>query len=459
MFAGAETITELAEVNELGGLAFADDQLGTILDCLVLIGKPPCQGVARVVVEFNDFEQFAFDESEDVHDDEVGGLMGGSWESWRMKAEKCGWRCYNERIIFQWLVAIPGGFMVSVTRLACHLVVVGHIGCVRCRDDRCPLSPIPFICMQQHPRIHALLATARVANLPSVVVNVWLGVVMAWLVGRGQPTVSWSEVVAAMLVGVSLYLAGNFFNDWMDRDWDARWRPERGLPSGWFKPQTYAWLAVVMAGAGIGMAMVITWQSVVVAMAIVGCVIVYTVWHKRCAWAVMVMGLCRAGLVWLGASAVTGFSQLAAHCLVVPLATASFAILAYIAGLSWVARSESKMLEKPGIPALSAVWFLLSMVCMMIPLWIIKSWQWVDLAGVLLYAIWLGCAFRLRDGKHRVSMLLAGIPLVDGMFLMPFAVGMTCGLPTDWLMTVAFAVVPLMAFFAALLLQRLAPAT
>src|SRR5580704_7689642 len=49
----------------------------------------------------------------------------------------------------------------------------------------------------------------------------------------------------AALVGASsgLYLAGMVFNDWFDRDLDARERPGRPIPSGRISPRAAAVLA------------------------------------------------------------------------------------------------------------------------------------------------------------------------------------------------------------------------
>ena len=62
MFARREKIAVLAEIDELRGMALSNNQLCVVLDRLAVIGKPPRQRVARVVGEFDNFQQFAFDE-------------------------------------------------------------------------------------------------------------------------------------------------------------------------------------------------------------------------------------------------------------------------------------------------------------------------------------------------------------------------------------------------------------
>ncbi|MEO5716834.1 MAG: UbiA family prenyltransferase, partial [Luteolibacter sp.] len=99
--------------------------------------------------------------------------------------------------------------------------------------------------MNRSGKLHALFATARIANVPSVVSNVWLGVALGIAIntpmGEGQsgPGIPWSHVILLMTAGICLYVGGNFLNDWMDRRWDSENRPERALPRGLFKPETY----------------------------------------------------------------------------------------------------------------------------------------------------------------------------------------------------------------------------
>ena len=83
--------------------------------------------------------------------------------------------------------------------------------------------------MNRSGKTHALLSTARVANIPSVVSNVWVGVVLGALMrsyaGDQPPSIPWTSAAATTFAGILLYVGGNFLNDWMDRAWDAEHRP------------------------------------------------------------------------------------------------------------------------------------------------------------------------------------------------------------------------------------------
>jgi len=95
------------------------------------------------------------------------------------------------------------------------------------------------------------------------------------------------------------------------------------------------------------------------------------------------------------------------------------------------------------------------------PAWVTVRWYLVDefswkmIAALMAYLVWIALAvswFRQPISRH-VSALLAGIPLLDWIFLLPlltasfFSFGITS------------ALIPPVAFISALLLQRLAPAT
>jgi hypothetical protein len=87
MFAGAEGVAELAEVDELGGLAFADDELGAAFDFLVLIGKAPGDGVARIVLPLDDFQKLRFKIIHQAHN--VPFVFCGL-NLWTESSENCG---------------------------------------------------------------------------------------------------------------------------------------------------------------------------------------------------------------------------------------------------------------------------------------------------------------------------------------------------------------------------------
>lgn len=314
-------------------------------------------------------------------------------------------------------------------------------------------------------RVKALLATARVANVPSVVSNVWVGAVLGELVvsldrkmeiGWPDPALWW--LAAA---GVCLYVAGNFLNDWYDREWDRSHRPERALPVGLFCPDTYLAIAVgLLIMAGI-CAWVVGPVALWVAAAILVFVVAYTLLHKRTGWGVVWIGCCRALLVVLGVTGMAGLVKTAAGVdlvllLMVIAGIHALPLFCYIIGLSVSARFEAKSVTPEWARAVSLGMLVLPMG--LVAGGFIHFTKSAPLLWALLpYAVWMVVCYRRK--KHipsYVSGLLAGIPLVD---LMVLSASMTYADKIIYSVSPVVYVVPAIAFVMGLLLQRLAPAS
>lgn len=310
-----------------------------------------------------------------------------------------------------------------------------------------------------------LLASVRLANLPSVVSNVWLGVALgAWASPAGRPLNFWLVASLLALAGCALYISGNLFNDWYDRDWDARHRPERALPQGVFPPAGYLGFAVGFAIAGFALAGFVSLPSGCVAALIVGCILGYTRWHKVAGWPILLMGLCRGLLPLLfliqwpiGAGWGSGHGGPAVATGVI-LLSKPLALLLYIVALSRIARHESTAAETTGnsLPALS----LLALAIILMNLPPAPPDSLLAALGLLPCLGWLVLSvstFR-RPVSRQISALLAGLPLLDWIVLLPLGWVMLAqpalhavGLVSLWL--------PPLAFVAGRLLQRVAAAT
>lgn len=321
-------------------------------------------------------------------------------------------------------------------------------------------------------KFHALLATSRIANVPSVVSNVWLGVAVAALSG-GWATFEtpWAAAAQLALAGVLIYVAGNFLNDWMDRAWDAKNRPERALPRGLFPPALYLGVAAGCALLGLVLAAAMSFATGLVALGIVAAVIIYTVWHKQSPFSVIAMGLCRALLPVMGA---VGFSGVSGNEIQLPTgqifeietrsgvpifaAICALGLFCHIAGLSLSARSESLASPPASVSWLGKIMFAIALVATGYVGWL-QSGAWpLAIAGGLPYAIWIFLSLSIwrKPVPLHVSRLLAGIPLVDWAVLLPVALAL--GMTWDPFVLACFGIPPL-AFILALLLQRVAPAT
>jgi 4-hydroxybenzoate polyprenyltransferase len=135
----------------------------------------------------------------------------------------------------------------------------------------------------------------RISNLPTVWTNTLAGVVLAGG-ATGDSRLPW------LMLALSLcYVAGMFLNDAFDREFDARHRPERPIPSREVAAATvfgagFAMLAmgiVLLAWTGYGFAEGTGWRPAVAGLALGATIVFYDWHHKSNALSPIVMGLCR----------------------------------------------------------------------------------------------------------------------------------------------------------------------
>jgi hypothetical protein len=303
--------------------------------------------------------------------------------------------------------------------------------------------------MNRDGKTYALLATARIANVPSVVSNLGVGVLLGSLDAGDGFSWPWALMVAAVL----FYVAGNFLNDWADWGWDVEYRPERALPRGLFRSGEY----LIFACAGIGVGLIVAamhgWGAVMVSAVLVGLIVLYTKVHKTTAWGVFPMGLCRACLPVLGYVAMRGGF---AGSVLFP----AVGLFVYIVALSLSARWEARA-EVAGKQFMSrSLLVAAGLIPALLPLMVMPVAGWV---GMVAFFLWLGlCVTKYRSPvPAHVSALLAGIPLVDWVTLFPMALiwmRLERVEGFDPMFSVAVFLPPV-AFVLGRVLQRVAPAT
>jgi 4-hydroxybenzoate polyprenyltransferase len=277
----------------------------------------------------------------------------------------------------------------------------------------------------------ALLVLGRVSNLPTV----WSDCLAAWLIGGGGA----QGRLGALYAGATLlYTGGMFLNDAFDAAFDRQYRPERPIPSGQISVRAVWIWAMVTLGLGwmtflaLGRAAGVWGGGLFVA------IVVYDAVHKRTMWAPLLMSLCRFLLYLAAAGAAKGGLSAA-------VAWRALALAVYVAGLSCLARGESRIVafRRWNLMLLLAPIALVPFTGAADPVW---AW---GAAGV--FAVWILWCLRhgflgRKDGFVRaVAGLLAGIALVDWLAASTAGQG---GSP-------AF----IGLFFLALVLQRVAPAT
>jgi 4-hydroxybenzoate polyprenyltransferase len=279
------------------------------------------------------------------------------------------------------------------------------------------------------------LKLGRISNLPTVWTNTLVGLVLAGG-AIGDVRVPW------LLLALSLcYIAGMFLNDAFDREFDARHRPERPIPSGEVNATTvfgagFGMLAVgvaLLAWIGYGFSEGTGWRPAVAGVALGATIVFYDWRHKNNPLSPVVMGLCRM-LVY--ATAAYAFA-------VDPpqrVFAMAFLLLCYLTGLTYIAKQEH-------LDRVANLWPLAFLAAPL--LWGLQA-SLTDpvVAGIgLLFLLWvlysLSFLRRRRPGDvpRAVGGLLAGICLWDALVMA--AVGRA-----------SLAVLALALFGLTLLLQR-----
>jgi len=253
------------------------------------------------------------------------------------------------------------------------------------------------------------LELGRVSNLPTVWTNTIAGVALA-----GASPVD--ARVPVLLLALSLcYVAGMFLNDAFDREFDARHRSERPIPSGRASVG-----AVLGAGYGLLVAgvLLLAWtgfgvtggtgaRPLFAGLALGAAIVVYDLHHKHNVWSPVVMGLCRL-LVYVAAACAV-VADPPARVLGVGLL-----LLSYLVGLTYFARQEH-------LGRIATLWPLLFLVLPL--LWALPAAAdgalvavlWLLLLGWIVHALWLLRRRRPGDVPRAVGALLAGICLWDAL--------------------------------------------
>jgi 4-hydroxybenzoate polyprenyltransferase len=257
----------------------------------------------------------------------------------------------------------------------------------------------------------AALRLGRISNLPTVWTNVLAGIVLS-----GAPVAAPSA--GLLLLSLSLfYIAGMFLNDAFDSEFDRRNRPDRPISAGEVTAATvfvygFGLLAcgfALLLVLGYGMPAGTGWRAPLAGAILAAAIVLYDSWHKENPVGPFLMGLCRlliyviAGLAFAGA---------------VPerLLLAAIVLLCYLIGLTYVAKQESLQRVENLWPLL----FLAAPFAYGIPFVLAGG------AALVLYLCLLGAVgaalillFRpgAADVPHAMMLLIAGISLLDGLFM------------------------------------------
>ncbi|MFM9914880.1 MAG: UbiA family prenyltransferase [Rhizobacter sp.] len=255
------------------------------------------------------------------------------------------------------------------------------------------------------------LRLGRVSNLPTVWTNVLVGVVLAGGV------VSDSRLPLLLLALSLFYVGGMFLNDAFDREFDAKHRPERPIPSGRVSAREVFLLGfgmLVVGTAGVAAASrgpdgIPAWRALASSAGLAGSIVFYNAHHKGNPLSPLVMGLCRVFVVFTAAFSVA---------VVLPslVFLAAIALLCHLIGLTYIAKQEH--LDRIG--NLWPLGFLVVPVLYGAVLAGSAPVVWVPLmlyVAVLLFALHLLRRRARGDVPRAVVTLIACMSLLDSVVL------------------------------------------
>jgi len=280
--------------------------------------------------------------------------------------------------------------------------------------------------------LRTLLILGRVSNLPTV----WSNCLAGWFLGGGG---EFSTFIILGLGATCVYIGGMYLNDAFDAEFDRQHRRERPIPSGAISEAAvwrggWAWL-----GAGAVLLMPLGLTTAVLTGLLIASVLVYDAVHKAVAFSPLLMSACRFFLFLVAASfGVEGIDGLAVW--------SALALAAYIIGLSYIARRES-------LPGMVQHWPLLFLALPVGLALVVNDGSFRRAAGLLslILGLWMLRCLRTtlwaaeKNLGRTVAGLLAAIPLVDLLAV--------ASAPPQ------LAAVFFLLFIAALLFQKLVPAT
>ena len=314
--------------------------------------------------------------------------------------------------------------------------------------------------------VRDILSAGRVANLPTVWSNILCGSILtAHALERSYSGDVWERLLITLLSGSLLYLGGCFYNDYHDRDWDAEHKPTRALPAGRVKPSLL--LAFTLSCFFIGLALASYLGIVATVSAVMICFFIwlYTLIHKKTPLGTIPMGLCRAGLYFQSITIIKDTPLLTAETFIPSLLKEgglnhlllpAVTLLLFIAGLTLVARTESKGKVTKEVKALGLILVSFPLSSYLMSVIIVQDTA--SVSGVIacgIFTVLLVAAYKHLSQKKIgafVSLCLAMICLVD--LVLVFTLGNTTFMNTLILFSTF-----LLLHTAARFLQTIAPAT
>jgi 4-hydroxybenzoate polyprenyltransferase len=227
--------------------------------------------------------------------------------------------------------------------------------------------------------IRALLELCRISNLPTVWSNAVVGVFAGSLIADVDLEIAWFFAPLAAMPISLIYCGGMVLNDLVDRHVDAEERPNRPIPSGRVSISNARVMSLALLGIPVAFIACIEaltqpldgevhFAATLTAIVLVMTVVLYNLVHQSQAISVILMGLCRVGVVLCAAALITGNELYQLHDKATYAYGAALTLFIYTLAISIVARNEMQprwfggpktiMNMIAGIPLLDAIWLV-----------------------------------------------------------------------------------------------------
>jgi 4-hydroxybenzoate polyprenyltransferase len=259
-------------------------------------------------------------------------------------------------------------------------------------------------------KLATALRLGRVSNLPTTWTNVAAGLALSGAAAT-------PELGAGLCVAISsLYVGGMYLNDAFDREYDARERAERPIPSGEVRASTVFALGFAMLAFGVAVVAALAFMrgsgtglpAVLAALALAGVIVFYDAFHKQNPLSPVVMAVNRV-LVYVTAA-------LSARATPTPALWIGCALLfCYLVGLTYAAKQEN-LREPRGMWPLALIELPFLFYAFAAPS-ALRIGAYAVLACWVAYSLLFLIDPRRRNIKRAVGYLIAGISLLDALLI------------------------------------------
>ena len=259
-------------------------------------------------------------------------------------------------------------------------------------------------------QLKTLFELGRISNLPTVWSNVLAGVVIA---GGTIGLQSTSILIASLSL---FYIGGMFLNDAFDTEFDIIERPERPIPSKKITQKMVFVIGFILLILGIFLLYIEAFTANVfnlnlilfLGMLLSAFIIIYNKYHKNNPYSPLIMGFCRISIYFIVSAFFLSYFNI--HIFV-----ASFFLLSYLIGLTYLAKQEN-------IGYLKNQWPLLFLIAPIIYGYtLIENYFSYIALGFFVLNIFVALYFtfnkKIRNIKKSVTLLISGICIYDSVLI------------------------------------------